>query len=668
MNNEELDIIVPVPLNPNNTCEFIANQIIFQHENYGVNRFAFFALSKGWRSIGYPPKEEYIKCAELFAEVKKRLRGINVEIGWFMALTLKSGFSDEFTSPVKQDGSVHKFASCPLDPNFKKRFAEDVALFAKIAKPDFIFTEDDFSIRAVGGCFCEHHLNEFAKRMGRFYSREELVETFSQKSLDSYELLKKWRELSRDSLVWFAEYMRKELDKESPEIPLGYMQSGGADYDGDATELVSRAMAGDNHTPYSRLFGTFYCGVDVKRIPEELYHPIYTKQHVGDNFKFYHESDAYPHNKFYTAGKHMIAMMSTMFSCGFDGSIFFINGLNSGDEPVYGEMFANEMTRFNEIYRISKQCSLKGVEIDYDPFWNTADDSLSTINPLWIKSISRFGIPFTTLNSQVAFWDIRQAKYADHDAIMDRLSKGLFLDGDAAKCLCERGYGKYLGVEVGGDVIANTPLVFDLGAQEVICERFISENKGRTMAPAHTYCPPGNGKWLKLDVTDEKCEVVTEAYTFQNKLITPTMVRFENDLGGKIVVMSLTLDGNNSQALFNYSRQRIIQELVSWCSDEYVYVKETPDMFVVVNEANDKNNDFIGVLTIINLCEDELNSVELHLPENWKIAEKLCVLNKDGEWKEVSFERTDDGVILYTEFKFCEPEYIKVSKFTGGRI
>lgn len=659
MDSKRLDIMVPVRLDPQtDTCDSIAKQIKYQHENYGFKRFAFFALSKGWRSIGYPPREHYIECANLAAEVKKQLASCDVECGWFLALTLKSGASEEFTSPVKADGTKHPFSSCPLDPGFRKRFAEDVALFAKIVKPAFIFTEDDFSIEAVSGCFCEHHLKEFAARQGRYYSREELTAIFAQKTPASYRLLREWRELAKDSLVGFAQAMRTELDKESPEIPMGYMQSGGADYDGDATEAIARALAGPDHTPFSRLFGTFYCGVDVKRIPEELYHPLYSKQHIREPFRFYHESDAYPHTKFYTAGVHMKAIMGTAYAYGFDGSVFFTGQIEgeSGKGSVYGEMYAEEDKRFNEVYRIAKQCELKGVEIEYDPFWNTADEAYSTINPLWVRSIGRFGIPFTSLTSQVAFWDVRQAKYAEHDTIMDRLSKGLILDGEAAKCLCERGYGRYLGVAVGEDVITGTNLIYDLGAHEEICEPFATEGKPRRMPAAHMFSPPGNGKWLELTVTDSGCEVVTEAYTFQKKLITPAMTRFENELGGRIVVMSLTLDGNNSQALFNYERQRLLQELVVWCSDEYVLAKEAPDVFVIANEAkNSGQEDFIGMLTLINLCEDPLKQVELHLPPHWKQAGDWCILQQNGEWQDVAYTETDDGIVIHCELRYCEP-------------
>ena len=66
MHTHELDIINPVSLNPRvSTAADVAEAILWQHKRFGVRRFAFFALSKGWRSIGYPPREEYIKCAEM---------------------------------------------------------------------------------------------------------------------------------------------------------------------------------------------------------------------------------------------------------------------------------------------------------------------------------------------------------------------------------------------------------------------------------------------------------------------------------------------------------------------------------------------------------------------------------------------------------------------------
>ena len=664
MQTTELKIFAPVSIELDwPTREEIVADILEPYQKYGVKSFALCAPSAAWRAVGYPPREHFIEKANLFREVKEALSSYDIELGWWITATLKSGPSDDFVSIVKRDGTTHPFASCPLDPNFRKRFAEDVALFASIAKPAYMITEDDYSLTATDGCFCENHLNEFAKRQGRYYSREELLEIFGQRTKKSYELLRAWRALSKDTLASFAEAVRNEVDKESPEIPIGYGQPGDCDFDGDATEAVSRAFAGKNHTPFSRLYGASYCGVDVKKIPEALYHALYTRQHIKENFKFYHETDGYPHSKFYTAGKHLKTMMSTVYSYNFDGSLFYMQQLldDPNEEPMYGTMLKEERARFNAVHRVADRCELKGVEISYDPFWNTADSSCTTRNPLWMRSIPRFGIPHTTLSSKVAFWDVRQAKYADHETVMDRLKKGLFLDGDAAKALCERGYGKYLGVEIGEDPVAGTNITYDLGSREVICEKFAHSGKGKNMPCAHMYAPPGNGRWLKMTVTDPKCEVVTKSYTFQKELITPTMTKFLNELGGKVVVMSLTLDGNNSQALFNYRRLRLMQELLVWCGDEYVLAKNAPDVFVITNEAKDKNSDFLGMLTVTNLCEDTLEKVEFHLPPHLKDFKEMKILAKSGEWEKASFEKTEEGAIVHTDYRYCDAVYILIS-------
>ena len=662
---EELDVIIPVSLELDwPTKESVVKDILYQYKNYGFKKFALAVPSGGWRSIGYPPREFYIERAELFAKIRTELEAYGIKCGWWITATLSIGKNDEFQPIVQDDGNEAPYSPCPLDDKYKKRFSEDVAIFSKIAKPDFIITEDDLSMSAAHGCFCQKHLDEFAKRCGTYYSREEILNKISQHTDESYELLRKWSELKRDTLVWFAEAIRKELDKESPEIPIGNNQSGYTETDGDVTEAISKAMAGPRHTPFSRLHGTFYCGVNSREIPERLFHALYDRQHIKGDFKFYHESDTYPHTRFFTAGKHMKAMMATAYSYAFDGSLFQTQQLldDPNEERSYGTMFAKERLRFNMVRQIAKNCEIKGVELPWDRFWNNFAPSFATGNPLWIKCISRFGIPYTSLKSNVAFWDARQTRYYDDEAILDGLSKNLFLDGDAAKTLCERGFGKYIGVSIGREVNENKNIRYDLAAREVICDKFADDGKGRNMPSAHMYAPSGNGKWFEMSITDEKCEVISEAYTCRKELITPTMTRFENELGGKVVVMNLTLNGNGSHALLNYRRQRLIQKLITWCSDEYVYVKENPDVSIIVNEPKNDDADFIGMLTLINLSEDDLCSSELHLPPKWQKANKFLCLNREGEWKEVEFNKTSDGIELLTEFKYCEPVYVKALK------
>lgn len=662
MDATRLDFAVPIELDPSrHTAEQLSELLYKMHKSGGFTRFAFFTPSKGWRSVGYPPRDHYIECATLFGRTREAVRKYGIECGWFLALTLKSGPSPDFTAILRPDGSEHPFASCPLDPVFKKRYCEDIALFCKIARPDFIFTEDDFSLCAAGGgCYCKHHLGEFARRVGRAYSREELTERFARKNPEDIELLREWRRLLRDSLVDFAKAVRKEVDKENPEIPIGSMQSGCADDDGDTTEAIARALAGEKHTPFSRIYGTFYSGMEAKRLPEEMFHALYSKQHIGDNFRFYHETDGYPHSRFYTAAKHLDVLMGTAFSYGFDGSLYFCRHFfeDGEGEPLYGRLHAREINRYQRVSDLAKRCEIKGVGIEYDPFTSTVDRDYPDTMPLWVKCISRFGIPYTSLDSPVTLWDSRQAKYSSDGRILEKLSGCLILDGDAAAVLCERGYGRYLGAEAGGTVGEGTTLCFDLGACEVILDGVLQGLSG-IIPGANAYAPCGSGVWRRLSVTDERCTVLTEAKNFRGEVLSPAMTVYENSLGGKVAIMSLTLCGNNSHALYHHNRQRILRELINSLCPDFVTAIDSPDLFITVNEAKD-GEDFIGMITLVTLCEDGEEKIRLRLPEKWRSKSEILTIEPDGSLAPLSFSETDEVVEIAKELCYCEPAYLVV--------
>ena len=659
---KETETIVPISAG-GGTAEEIIGKIMYQNTQYGIKTFAIAMPSKGCRSTGYPSIEMYEQMANVFLDVKNKLKDKDIQLGWWNMVTLKSGRSSQFSPIIKRDGSEHPFANCPLDENFTKRFSEDVALFAKIAKPAFILFEDDYSITAasgVSGCMCEKHLNEFARIMGRRYEREELLDIFNKRDEKSIEILKKYRELTKKTMVELSEIVRKEVDKDSPEIPIGLCQAGGVDRDGDTTEEVSCALAGEKHIPFSRLYGSFYCGGEHKSIPCEMYHAIYSKQHINRKFKFIYEADCYPHTRFFSSGKEMKTFMSIAYSQGFAGSLLHTQQAidNPNDTPneerTFGELFCAEKERFDALINITHNCKSLGVEIPYDPFYNTIDVGQSPM-PFWVRTISLFGMPYVTTPAPIAFIDERQAKYSTHEEIIRYLSGGLFMDGAAAKVLCARGYEKYIGVRVGEDV-AKGNVASDLAAYERLVPTLECYSKGKKMPIAHCFCVGRNGHLLELTKIDERCETVSEAYTSDEKLLTIAMTRFHNELGGKVVVMGMTVENNISQSLFNYRRKRAFEELLVWCADEVPFVRNEPNMYFICNEAKG-TTDFRYQFTLINLGYDDINELAIHLPKKMKFHE-LYQLNEKGEWIRLDFTNNEDGFIVNCSFKHCEPVYL----------
>ena len=649
MQDSGLDILIPVSIELDDpTRDEVVACVREQNRRYGFRRFLLAAPSGGWRSIGYPPREAWEHRARLFREVRDELERDGIECGWYITTTLKSGASPLFTQMVKASGESSFFANCPADPAFRRRFSADVAAFAQIARPALIITEDDYSIHAGSGekgCFCEYHLAAFERMTGKRYTREELVSALAEKSTAAFELLRQWRSLMRDTLVELAREIRAAVDERNPEIPIGAMQSGHADSDGDTTLEICRALAGKRHKPFARLFGTFYCGGSARDLPEVLYHALYSRQH-SEELVAYHETDTFPHTRFFLSGAVVRAMMSIVYSEGFVGSVFQTQQLldDPNEEEIYGKIFAGERPRLEAIRRAALQCRMRGVEICYDPFWNSTDLCAGMREPLWARPVGLFGIPYVTTSAEVAFWDVRQAKHADDSTVLAYLSRGLILDGAAARVLSARGFGKYLGVEVGDDV-CTAPLQYDLAAREVLCDGVLPEQKGRHMPSAHMYATGNNGQLLRLSACDGRCEVLSELRDFTGNCITPAMTRFKNELGGRVAVMGMTLYNppkkkrNLSQSLYNYRRQRLFAELVDWCGGQYVTVLDAANLFLVMNEA--KHPDEAGfriMLTLVNLGEDMLEQIDLRLPSSLLDLMSLEAIERDGVKARVKYE------------------------------
>lgn len=655
----DFSVYVPISLDLDwPSKESIVEEILEQHREYNISKFVLTAPSGGWRSVGYAPKEFFIRMANDFKWVKEQLSPYGIELGWWITATLKSGRSENFQGIVKEDGGEHAFANCPLDKNFIERFSSDVADFATIAKPSLIITEDDYSLVAAMGCYCPLHIAEFNKRYGFNFTKKELLSVLKGRNPESLEIIRKWRELRRDSLAELATAVRNALDVRTPEIPMGYMQAGGADIDGDCTEAVARAFAGKNHTPFIRLFGAEYSGIKSKEIPNMVFHLLYSKEHLPSDICCLLEADTFPHTRFYTSGKNMMAAMAAAYSYGCNGATFqtqqIIDGAN--EEKAYGLSWKKYKPMFKEVNKTVKDCKLKGVEIAFDPFYSTLDAWIN--DSCWTRSVAAFGIPYKTTDSDILFWDVRRAKYATDADIKAALSKNLFLDGDAAKVLYNRGYGEYLGVKVGEDLrtLKGQELLWcDLGSREVIKPEFAKGMVGSHMPCAYIL---SDDKVYELEPTNTACEVITEYYNYKQELISPTMTRFENKLGGKVVVMALTVLNNRYQILFNYRRMKLFKDLIKWCGGEYIMAQNDPEVFIIENESVDKK-DFKELLTLINLGEDEIEGICLSVPENLRENLELSALNIDGTWKKVDYTKTETGIKINHTLKHVEPLFLK---------
>ena len=461
------------------------------------------------------------------------------------------------------------------------------------------------------------------------------------------------------SLVLFAQTIRSAADRVMPELSIGYDQPGCSRKDGDSVEAVARALAGKRTTPWVRFCGTFY-GIDsIDRIPAQIFCCLYYRQHIAGEFGFYHESDSYPHTRFHVSASQMRVFMSAAYSYGYGGSVFQTQQLldDPNEEEAYGKMFAEERKRFLSLREKVIGCRVRGVRLHHEPFEAA---NFPKYGPAWLTSLAAMGIPHTTEEAEIAFISGNQLRYADDSTIMKYLAKGLFLDGLAAKVLCERGYGEHLGVNLRAPLVEGNER-FDLEAREIVNPKFIPDCRGRHMPRGDNYSPGGNGEVYRIEITDPACETVTEIVTFRDEPMAPGMTRYRNRLGGTVVVYATEVNGNASNSLFNYRRQKLFQELIRQCSDFLPMVKNAPRVYLIVNEAPAGRDDF-AVLTCINLCADPLEKLELHLPAAWRGKVAFERMNPDGRWQEAETETTADGIILHQPLLYTRPLYLLAAK------
>ena len=658
MGGEGLDIFIPITLTTDGAgIEHAIKNVIELHKKTGFDTFLLSAPSKGWRSVGYPPREEFEKIAQNYLTFKEGVRDYPITLGWWSLITLKTGPA-EFQRIINIDGLANPISTCPLDKAFLERFSSDVASVAELAKPELIIFEDDFGLNCHNGpaCFCDLHRRFFAERVGRLYTREELQALFQEESESSMSLRREWDAMSRDSLVQFADRVRKAVDQVAPWIPMGAMQPGCADWDGDSTEAVARAFAGDKHRPFIRLFGTSYCSDDSFALPRNVFHALYCKQHLPEDVVCYHESDTYPHNRFFMSAGKMRSLMGAVYSYGFAGSTFqACQHLDAPNEEVgYHEMFMEERERFQALAKLSRRCDVSGCGLLSAP----------KLTNEWVSAFAHFGIPYSTKESAVNVLSGTLPDNFSDSEIAELLKHGLLLDGEAAERLCARGFEAAIGVSVKGKAAITDP-GRDLAGQERIRERFIrADQDGRLMAWFANYSPYGNGNMHHLVPNNSSTEIVTDLLNFRDEVLGVGMTRFQNADGGRILVMGMSVTGNVSSSLFNYRRSRLLQDLIVWAgAKDLVFVRNLPKMFCILNQPQDSNNgDLAGLVTLINLCSDTCDSVELYIPHAWRGSTTVTYLTADGKWQEVTHAFLDETVRVEHPMQLYHPLYLRFTK------
>ncbi len=562
------------------------------------------------------PAFDLNELGNFVSEFKKN----NIEVGiWVEALGHGVVLTHErmvrakesFTLIEGADGGKIEGSYCPMDPDFREAFKRGMMKLAK-CHPDILMIDDDFRLNARSayymGCFCKLHLNEFYKKIGEVVPRSELEKLIFTGGKNKYR--DAYMEVSAQSLLDFAKYIRSGIDEIDPSIRLGactFFENW--DYCGtDAIELA-KAFAG-NTKPFLRTTGAPYSVINkVHEVIEDT--RLQAKWCNENGVEVFGEGDVYPRPRYNVPAKKLEIFDIGLLADGrLDGNLKYMIDYNQkiDYELGYIERHNNNEGLRNEIKAIFKDKTETGVRsiniMHKIKNWELPDKCVPDIaNTLTLafkntsrKLLAGNSIPSTLSENEYPVLLIGEnARYINESD----LKNGAILDAVAAKILTEKGY--------------------DVGLKSITD---IDGVKGEYFPEFNDEMAVSNCLFKNVECK-EGAEVLS-TFTPNNAVAS---YRYENGQGQRFFVLALDMYLSQPTVNYcnNYYRQEQLVNAIEWAGNKKLPVKilKNPDLYIQAA----KNENSMSVLLINNFA-DEIIKPEIQLDRCYN---KIKFVNCDGE-------------------------------------
>lgn len=466
-----------------------------------------------------------------------------------------------------QDGT----AVCTLDEKFLEQIKQNTRDFLR-AGVDLLLFDDDLvqSVRPGFLCTCPRHLDLFAKRAGRFYTREEVRDFFTAAPSRERSL---YLDCMGESMETFCRALRAAADEVDPNIPLGLCASfTHYDIEGSDVRTLTKILAGKGK-PFLRFSGAPYWAVHAKRYPRQTLGGIieFIRWQAGRldgcGFDLADENDPYPRN-------HSVVPTSLVEL--YDKATIAVGGIGrhkyllcagevgierrKGARPRADLSYLHAHLR-NRRYDEPLQEMFEGKRaVGYEVFFpehSLREVTLPTPYQGDGKTLSMFSLPlfgaYLADNGLPTRYDEGSSAPVALGGAgaelfpAEKIGRGLLLDAKAAKILCARGFdvgvintpageGFPLSPAAGAEILlasgSGHPMVWTYlaedGARFAILNRDVEEWMNAPAAPRTNPCEDGVGAAL------------ADAYAFLCGENLPALI---SDAPGCCLLTSKSADG-----------------------------------------------------------------------------------------------------------------------------
>ncbi|MBR7155301.1 MAG: hypothetical protein IKD22_00555 [Lentisphaeria bacterium] len=577
---------------------------------------------------GTPPADKATDLTNRFMLFQEELKKRGISGGVLLQSTLGHGYKlnepNPFQHYIGMLDEKEADVCCPLDPGVQQHFMEVCRTIAK-AHPSLILIDDDFRLiaRSGRGCACPLHLAELEKRTGLKLTIPELREQLRHDT----ELQKAFDQLQRDSLVNLAKMLRQAIDEVDPDIAGGYCPCvSEVRYAHD----IASAFAGKGKPTIIRINGGWYNRQGVRGFTESTRYTAMQLAEIREKTDIVLcESDTCSQNRYSTSA----SILHTHYTCGLlegcNGAKHWVSRLR-GNEWASAKVYRKRLRDYHNFYlkmhEFGQTVRWQGLRTPFPEKFHhsfVAELYPAAKNPWSVSLLERFGLPmfFGKKCDGITFMCENEPMGFSDDAMKEILSRSLVLDGAAARCCCERGFSKYIGVDVQE---------WDL--PRATCELL---PEGRTS-------PQENPRKLILCGAEVDSGIYHGFYNQSNDLeyVAPGVTVFQNELGGTVIVFAGATPsvGISGSAFRCENRKKQFIRLLQKIEKFPVYYPGDTDVYLRAGLLPDGTQ----ISVIINIGYDQLDSVELVTAKDYS---RIDMLTPAGEWREVEYTTSGDGKI-----------------------
>ncbi len=644
-NKERLHLYTIMPLDLEHIDE-ICEDIKLQYET-GVASCPLFKCTLV--PEGNPPKDKATDLCNIYDKFKEKLDAMGIPSGILVQATIGHGWALSEMFPYQQyidfNGGAARNTVCPTDEGFKEYVRHCFTVIAQ-HKPHHIMLDDDFRLlfRPGNGCGCPEHMRRFNEAAGTSFTREELWEKVTADNPDKERYTKLMADLQIESLYETARIMRDAVDAVDPSIP-GSFCCVGNEVEG-AVE-IARIMAGKGNPVIIRINNGNYTAATTRDFPRHFNRAAQQIAKLRDHVDILlAETDTCPQNRYSTGAMSLHTHFTGTIIEGAAGAKHWITRLKC-HEPQSGKAYRKVLGAHRGFYEalaeIVPTLKWRGfrIPVTSTPKYTFGEGQTYGSTEGWGTCvIERLGLPMyfgadfggiACLNADI------DKRYSDME-ITEILSHPVFLASDTAKNLIDRGFGKYIGVDV-------RPWKGKGASSELFLEGDIKGNTANVQVG-----------FMELVPTSDKTEISSIVYhavgNEPKETLFPAVTIFENELGGTVFTFCGTpLARYNLVEAFsflNYSRKQQLISLMKKVGEAPIYFPGDEELYLRVAEMPDGGM----FCSLMNISTDPIEKIELVCEKN---VNKVEMLTKTGERCNVIFEQNGENLIIKTGCGVLDP-------------